>query len=59
MAELKPCPFCEKTWLYYSDMDSFKWKVNCLCGHAWATSTWENTKEEAIEAWNRRAVDGK
>lgn len=54
MDKLKPCPFCGEAWLYYSDMDLFKWKISCLCGYAWATSTWEYTKEEAIKAWNRR-----
>ena len=58
MGELKPCPFCYDTWLYYSDMNIFKWKVNCECGYAWDNSTWEDTKEEAIEAWNRRVDNG-
>lgn len=62
MAELKPCPFCggeafirvippHKHFLV--NMPDYKGGafvecVNCSCGIA------EDTKEEAIKAWNRR-----
>jgi Lar family restriction alleviation protein len=64
MAELKPCPFCGgeakvydhfriargKTWNYF--------RVGCEeCGLRFPK--FSEVKEEAIEAWNRRAEDGK
>lgn len=57
---LKPCPFCGDIWLfvsdgdYYSGYESFGYRVNCQCGFAWKAITWQKTKKEAIEAWNRR-----
>ena len=58
MAELKPCPFCGGKarvtefagWFYGM----------CLCYDECRTcGPVKGTKEEAIEAWNRRAEDGK
>lgn len=57
MPKLKPCPKCKDAWLYYSDMDKFQWKVNCLCGFAWRKSEWADTKERAAEEWNRIAAE--
>lgn len=69
MAELKPCPFCggeasEVINILEADPEMAlagvtedNWKVLCLkclgCGGI------RRTAEEAIEAWNRRAEDGK
>ena len=61
MAELKPCPFCgykgieilksENEYLYYPYISQCQ-----MCG---ASARCGRTKQEAIEAWNRRAVDSK
>jgi Lar family restriction alleviation protein len=55
---LKPCPFCggEAVLIdngYFTD-------VSCKNFHCrgWADDLMFKTKEEAIEAWNRRANDG-
>lgn len=61
--ELKPCPFCKQIWLYASENDcgsdykALGYRVECRCGFAWKAITWHKTKQEAIEAWNRRAND--
>lgn len=68
MAEgLKPCPFCGrvdklKIWATetpFDDMRLTNWHVSCSmagdgtgCG---GTGGARRTREEAIEAWNRRA----
>lgn len=57
MAELKPCPFCgsrenaiKEHWMCRN-----MWCVQCYgCG---CNSACFRTKEEAIEAWNRRSDD--
>ena len=54
MAELKPCPFCgeeAKMWQYMTD----EWRATC--NGCVAQTRYCNTREEAIEAWNRRAGD--
>lgn len=57
---LKPCPFCKDIWLfvsdgdYYSGYEAFGYRVNCHCGFAWKAITWQKTKEEAVDTWNRR-----
>lgn len=62
MAELKPCPFCGDSAFLCDIPYSCEpgrlvmWAVECNGCH---TTTFEyDTKEEAIEAWNRRAEDG-
>lgn len=57
--KLKPCPFCGGTAGTIGDSvveeDPAFW-VRCWeCG---AETSVYNTKEEAIEAWNRRADNG-
>lgn len=64
--ELKPCPFCglaesshklrkmrDGSWVFshYCDPDVEKLTI---CIHVY-----EDTREEVIEKWNRRATDGK
>ena len=55
MAELKPCPFCGGTQLTIISVYGEDCYVNCdactTCGPS------GETREEAIEAWNRRAED--
>jgi Lar family restriction alleviation protein len=57
MAELKPCPFCGGEAAVI-DNGCFV-DVSCKNFHCrgWADSLMFKSKEEAIEAWNRRAVD--
>lgn len=51
--KLKPCPFCGGNNLSVEGI-TFYW-VECIdCN---ATIAGHETKEEAIEAWNRRAKD--
>ena len=54
MAELKPCPFCggEATIGWFFDC-YYAYCINC---HAEIRL---EGRAEAIEAWNRRAEDGK
>lgn len=54
MDELKPCPFCGGEARLDMDFDwSYVYCINC---QAQIERAW---KKEAIEAWNRRAEDGK
>ena len=62
--QIKPCPHCQKSWMYvsdgdyYSDYESKGYRINCRCGYAWKTISWQPTREEAIDLWNRRANNG-
>lgn len=53
--ELKPCPFCgDKTvYVYWREEQYFVSCNNCDC-----EGGKQDTQEEAIKAWNRRADDG-
>ena len=67
--ELKPCPFCggeAELWSHhYKEEDITLWQVRCkkrcydVKIHCYASDSFVSfaTKEEAIEAWNRRAND--
>ena len=63
MAELKPCPFCGgKAFLseYLYSCEPGRCTTQFVEFNGCHTTTYEyNTEEEAIEAWNRRAEDGK
>lgn len=54
MAELKSCPFCgEKAVVEMDEGWYWEWNVYCSeCGIHFPNHF--ETKEEAIEAWNRR-----
>ena len=58
--ELKPCPFCGgKAKTAYAINDYNRWGVYCKhCGCSVEIEDWkgvEDTEENAVEAWNRRA----
>ena len=63
MAELKPCPFCGgvATQLYSAVSDTYIYGcyTSCCMGNAQNHFYRFETDKEAIEAWNRRAGDGK
>ncbi len=55
MAELKPCPFCGGLAEVYEDeVWYWEWKVECKNDIRHRLEYFD-TKEEAIEAWNKRA----
>ena len=62
MAELKPCPFCgatvkiEEEW---ADAVSVFYSFNCDSCGMYCVQNECVPQNEAIEAWNRRAEDGK
>lgn len=49
--KLKPCPFCGGTPIV-SGCDDTLWSV--ICKKCAASIDYNETKQEAIEAWNRR-----
>lgn len=71
MAELKPCPFCGCKTIRINAYGFGQYSAQCVgCFVETARSFGSNAcyyngkvmqkgKEEAIEAWNRRAEDGK
>ena len=50
--ELKPCPFCGGEYVIKKLILSARF---IRCDSCSAETTWFPTKQEAIEAWNRRA----
>lgn len=49
---LKPCPFCGSNEIFIDQPDANCFYVGCAnCG---VNGTTANTKERAVEAWNRR-----
>ena len=59
MTELKPCPFCggKNIDLSEAGLKTDVWFVQCW--DCYATFPHFDSETEAIEAWNRRAGDGK
>jgi len=58
-SEIKPCPICGATWKHGVSLTKFNdaWAVGCdKCGWPGPLA---DTKEEAIELWNRRVGDQK
>lgn len=55
---IKPCPFCSSAWIYASIGDygsgyeSYGYRIECRCGHAWKTIKWCDSENEAIKKWN-------
>ena len=62
MAELKPCPFCggKAEYIYEMPYNAVKC-TKCEAFGKTIVDSYEQQdgKAEAIEAWNRRAEDGK
>lgn len=58
-SELKACPFCGKTDSVYVDKENELYQVVCYStrGGCGASSGYIDTKEEAIENWNKRSND--
>jgi len=64
--DLKPCPFCgdghAPTSIVRLGKNGWRDHHAVLCdygaGGCGAESGWYHSREEAIEAWNRRANDG-
>lgn len=56
MEKLKPCPFCGNKNIEIVDGDAWPW---VRCRECLGSTAMENTKEEAIKKWNRRASDDK
>ena len=65
MIELELCPRCKSAEVIYGEYDTFSdspfggYKIRCKCDYAYRKSVWCDSVNEAIEAWNRRANDGK
>ena len=61
--KIKHCPHCHDAWMYVSDGDycsgyeSDGYRVECRCHWAWKQIGWQQTKEEAIEKWNRKVSE--
>lgn len=60
MAELLPCPFCGgKAFINTYDYEGFGKTYYVFCTNCQVETFERNTEVEAVEAWNRRAGDGK
>ena len=58
MSELKPCPFCGKSKVGLIKKDN-KFRIICInpnC-HIEPRTNWQDTKQEAINSWDRRATN--
>ena len=59
MDELRPCPFCWGTNLEVRSTPFVGFTVRCWNDTCLASGLYKGTEKEAIEAWNRRADDGR
>ena len=57
MAGLKPCPFCshQKTYIYHDIDSELGTAFAIVCDKCGATGPFEDTKQQAIDAWNKRS----
>ena len=61
MTELKPCPFCGSTDVHLIENDPGKSEISITCKdcNVWVDHMfYAMTKEQAIELWNRRYLNG-
>ena len=59
MTELKPCPFCGGTDIHIVENGPDGFSITCKDCNAWVDNIFEDmTKEQAIELWNRRYLNG-
>lgn len=62
MTKLKPCSVCGDAWIYASTGDygsgyeKHGYKAECRCKGSFFKIDYYKTKEDAIEAWNRRVT---
>ena len=60
--KLKPCPFCggdaEIRMNTFGDSEVGYYRAVCFGKEAHCLDHWSDTREEAIEIWNRRVEDG-
>ena len=71
MSELKPCPFCGGKSIRLNAFGFGQWSAECLCCYVetkrymgstsvkFCGEVMQQGRKEAIEAWNRRAEDGR
>lgn len=57
MEELKPCPFCGGEATVKRIESIYRYRVSCDKCPVEVGRHWFGTKEEAIEAWNRRVSE--
>ena len=54
--ELKPCPFCGSHDVgYHGGVDDGHDHYRIICFNCWAATAQKPTRDEAKQAWNRRA----
>lgn len=59
MMELKPCPFCGgKAYITQTLSQTSRFVVGCFGDCFVELPLLYSTREDAIEAWNRRVTDG-
>lgn len=51
---VKPCPFCGCTAISVREMSGY---FRASCGRCEATASYQESEQEAIARWNRRAND--
>lgn len=60
MEDLKPCPFCDgEAEVNYVDLGGYEDGYEVRCPDCGCGTDYFYTKQEAIEAWNRRAYETK
>lgn len=57
--ELKPCPFCEESKMVFARKILTRNRWHVLCDNCKCRTGQYLTRQEAVEAWNRRANDGR
>lgn len=58
MSDLKPCPFCGSKAEVYEECEMVKIRCSSYMCQA-SVNGWRDEVEDAIEAWNKRAIETK